>query len=137
VVHGDGHREDRGETRRVAARGRVRRVISWGIIYMSPYLIDSTPNIVPDSRKGLMYIYDMEDMVMSNEIDVRFRWTCPSEGCRHEQEESVSELGPALNLVCGKCDQWFGEKDLRPEDAEAWDKAFREAERLAAVSGRL
>jgi hypothetical protein len=32
------------------------RVLYLGIIYMSPYLIDSTPNIVLDSRKGLMYI---------------------------------------------------------------------------------
>jgi hypothetical protein len=34
---------------------------------MSPYLIDSMPNIVLDSRKGLMYIIDMEDTTMTVE----------------------------------------------------------------------
>lgn len=30
---------------------------------MSPYLLHSTPNIVLDSRKGLMYIMSMEDVM--------------------------------------------------------------------------
>jgi hypothetical protein len=61
---------------------------------------------------------------MATEI---FTWTCPSEGCRLQQEEAVDEYGPAMTLVCGGCDQWFGENDLRPEDRQAWADAFSKA----------
>lgn len=52
-----------------------------------------------------------------------FEWMCPSEGCRYVNREILNELGPVLALTCGDCDQWFGEKDLRPEDAAKWNQA--------------
>lgn len=42
-----------------------------------------------------------------------------------------------MTLVCGKCDQWFEQKDLRPDDAAAWDKAIEAAETFAVLKAQL
>lgn len=49
---------------------------------MSPYLIDSMPTIVLDSRKGLMYILSMEVASMSNEKVHLTNDSIPSAGKR-------------------------------------------------------
>ena len=64
--------------------------------------------------------------------EVYFQWTCPE--CKTKQTEGVNAVeGPCLSLTCGSCGKAFEDYQLNLEDANAWDDALAEAEKIDGV----
>jgi transcription elongation factor Elf1 len=66
---------------------------------------------------------------MTNEIEVPFTWHCPK--CNHAQTDTVNpDLGPYINVTCGRCEGTSEIQELSAIDADSWESAMIEAERL-------
>jgi hypothetical protein len=64
---------------------------------------------------------------MTNEIEVPFNWHCPK--CGHAQTDTVNpDLGPYLNVTCGRCHATSEQQELTAQDAAAWEFAMLAAD---------
>lgn len=60
------------------------------------------------------------------ELSSTFIWKCSS--CNHLTSDTVTDLGPVLEVICNSCEKTFSAAELTEVEAVAWDSAIEEME---------